>query len=715
VYFDDGGWAGVIGRMSGLNGNICQCYYLRLNPAGAWGLYATTSSGLGNVLASGQVTLANTWHNLKLRFLGTTITGFVEGNQVCSITDSTYANGMVGFITGDLTNYNTAMFDNLLVNTVGGAVPQPTVFAQDITPPYGIIPPPTNDAFTNAIVVPAGGASYQANNQSATLEPGEPEHDGDPSVAASLWWAWTPATSTNVLMDTTGSVVDNVLAVYTGSSLVSLQPVTATESDLGLFQPAQVSFSAQAGTTYYIAVASANSNSVGSLVLTVAPTAFASVSGLTATVVNSQVQLQWNAYAGATSYNVKRALVSGGPYTTIASNLNTTSFTDIAVNTCQSYYYVVTMMTGGVESVPSSEAGVTLPAGVLPPQFTNADIGAVGLAGSASFCGGQFIISGSGADIWNTADAFQFVYAPLNGNGQITARVDSVQETDPWAKAGVMIRETLNAGSTHAFALISAGSGSALQYRTSTSGSSLNSGGPSVTAPYWVRLTRTGNSFAAYTSPDGTTWTQIGQSVVINMASSVYAGLAVTAHYNTLLCTSLFDDVTASFITNLPPIINWIVPTNNSTFIQPKTITLTASATDADGTVTNVAFFNGTNLLGNVTNGGGSQYSLTWNNAAVGSYTLSARATDNLGATNNFPATIAIVVKPLTLTVSGTQTNGQFRLTFQGQNGQNYVLETSTNLTAGWTPVWTNAPANGVLTFTNLNATDRSRFYRVRQ
>jgi len=162
-------------------------------------------------------------------------------------------------------------------------------------------------------------------------------------------------------------------------------------------------------------------------------------------------------------------------------------------------------------------------------------------------------------------------------------------------------------------------------------------------------------------------------------------------------------------------VISWVVPTNNSTFIQPKTITLTASATDADGTVTNVAFFNGTNLLGNVTSSVGNQYSLTWNNATVGSYTLSARATDNSGATNISPATINLVVQPLTLTLPGTQASGQFRLTFQGQNGQNYVLQTSTNLTAAWTPVWTSAPVNGMLSFTNLNATDRSRFYRVGQ
>ena len=198
------------------------------------------------------------------------------------------------------------------------------------------------------------------------------------------------------------------------------------------------------------------------------------------------------------------------------------------------------------------------------------------------------------------------------------------------------------------------------------------------------------------------------------MAVSAYAGLIVCSHNDGTLNTSLMDNVSASFLTNVPPVISWVAPANNSTFIQPKTITLTASAMDPDGTVTNVAFFNGSTLLGNVTTSVGNQFSLTWSNAAVGSHTLSARATDNSGATNKSPATINIVVEPLTLTAAAMQTNGQFRLTFQGQNGQNYILETSTNLT-DWTPVWTNSPANGVLMFTNLNATDRLRLYRVRQ
>jgi hypothetical protein len=233
-------------------------------------------------------------------------------------------------------------------------------------------------------------------------------------------------------------------------------------------------------------------------------------------------------------------------------------------------------------------------------------------------------------------------------------------------------------------------------------------------APSWVRLTRTNNTFTAYYSADGNTWTLIGSQVIPNMAVNAYAGLVVCSHNDGTLNTSLIDNVRASFLTNVPPVISWVVPANNSIFIQPRTITLTASATDPNGTVTNVAFFNGTTLLGNVANGIGNQYSLTWSNAPVGSYTLIARATDNSGATNKSPASIAIAVQPLTLTASGTQTNGQFRLTFQGQHGQNYVLETSTNLSV-WTPVWTNAPTDGVLTFTNDNATDQARFYRVSQ
>jgi hypothetical protein len=136
---------------------------------------------------------------------------------------------------------------------------------------YTIVPPPPNDFFTNAIKVPAAGTTYLENNTFASLETREPLHAGVTNVVASLWWVWTPATDTNVLVDTTGSAVDTALAVYTGNTLSSLVPVAATNSNIAIHRPAMVGFAAQAGQAYRIALASAGSNNLGSLQLRIAP------------------------------------------------------------------------------------------------------------------------------------------------------------------------------------------------------------------------------------------------------------------------------------------------------------------------------------------------------------------------------------------------------------------------------------------------------------
>ncbi len=75
----------------------------------------------------------------------------------------------------------------------------------------------------------------------------------------------------------------------------------------------------------------------------------------------SQANLTWNALANATNYNVKRSLTSGGPYTTIASGVATTNFTDNAAFVCLEYYYVVSAMVGGVETANSAEVALRHP------------------------------------------------------------------------------------------------------------------------------------------------------------------------------------------------------------------------------------------------------------------------------------------------------------------------------------------------------------------
>jgi regulation of enolase protein 1 (concanavalin A-like superfamily)/HKD family nuclease len=178
----------------------------------------------------------------------------------------------------------------------------------------------------------------------------------------------------------------------------------------------------------------------------------------------------------------------------------------------------------------------------LPSPWQHADIGAVPIAGSVQYSNGTFSVTASGADIWGTADAFHFVYQQMSGDFTFQARVASVQQAATWSKAGVMIRETLSASSKHAFALVSAAKGVALQWRPTTAGDSLNKTGSLSAPPRWIRLQRSGSTFTASESSTGSTWTTIG-TASISMASTVYVGLAATSHSTSATTTAVLDHV----------------------------------------------------------------------------------------------------------------------------------------------------------------------------
>ncbi len=188
--------------------------------------------------------------------------------------------------------------------------------------------------------------------------------------------------------------------------------------------------------------------------------------------------------------------------------------------------------------------------GGLPSPWQNGDVGSPSAAGNASYSNGTFTIEGDGSDIWGTSDQFHYVYQSLSGDGEIEARVASLENTNAWAKAGVMIRESLTGGSTHAMMVVTVGNGTAFQRRTSTGGSSSHTAGSSVTAPYWVRLVRSGNSFTGYESSSGSSWNEVG-SATVSMGSNVYVGLAITSHSGGVLATTEIDNVTVT--TGGPP------------------------------------------------------------------------------------------------------------------------------------------------------------------
>jgi hypothetical protein len=176
--------------------------------------------------------------------------------------------------------------------------------------------------------------------------------------------------------------------------------------------------------------------------------------------------------------------------------------------------------------------------------WTGSDIGAVAAAGSYSSSGNSFTIRASGADIWNKADEFYFVYTTLAGDGEITAQVASVSNTNEWTKAGVMLRESLNANSRFALMCVTPGKGAAFHYRTSTGSSAApnNSGDLTTRAPYWVRIKREGTVVRGYLSADGANWTLHNSVTLTNLGASVYIGLALTSHRDGTLATAVLNN-----------------------------------------------------------------------------------------------------------------------------------------------------------------------------
>jgi transcriptional regulator CtsR/regulation of enolase protein 1 (concanavalin A-like superfamily) len=270
-------------------------------------------------------------------------------------------------------------------------------------------------------------------------------------------------------------------------------------------------------------------------------------SALNATASSAtQTNLTWSDNSSnETSFLIERKTGAGGTYSQIATTpTNVASYSDTSVSASTTYVYRVRASNSAGNSAYSNETTVTTPAvGALPPPWSHADIGGTSLGGSATYSSGTFTVKASGDDIWNAADAFHFVYQPMSGDGTVVTRVASLTNTNVWAKAGVMIRESLGSNSKHAMMVVTPGSGVSFQRRLSTGGASTSTTSTGKAPPYWVGLVRSGNTFTAYYSSNGSTWTQIG-SDTISMSANVQVGLAVTSHNNSALTTAVMDSIT---------------------------------------------------------------------------------------------------------------------------------------------------------------------------
>lgn len=346
-----------------------------------------------------------------------------------------------------------------------------------------------------------------------------------------------------------------------------------------------------------------------------------------------------------------RAVRTGTRVTTAlstnGSSWRTVGYDTIALGTSAYVGLAVTSVNPGTRTT-ARFSNVRVTRLSLPSPQQSTDIGSPAIRGSARYSSGTYTITGGGGDIWDRADRFHFVYQPMTGNGEVLVRVASLTNTHAWAKAGVMIRESLAADSRQASMVITPTSGQAFQRRQDPGAYSVHKSGGSGAAPGWVRLVRNGSTIEAYRSSTGSSWTRVG-SDTIAMGNTVYVGLAVSSPSTASTTTAVFDSfrvIASASSGNQPPAVSVTSPASGTTVTAPTTVSFVASASDPENRLASVDLYVNSTLLKRDST---SPYSTSWSVSAAGTYTLTAVAHDQDGNSTTSSA-VTVTVRAATTT-----------------------------------------------------------------
>ena len=310
---------------------------------------------------------------------------------------------------------------------------------------------------------------------------------------------------------------------------------------------------------------------------------------------SSQVSLTWSAVSGAANYVIQREITGAGGWTTLSgAYIGGTTLLDGSVLPNTSYTYQVAAQNAvGSSSFVQSQSVTT-----AVSSYSSADIASTPAGGTiVNTDGVSYDVTAYGTDIGSTTtDGFRFVYKQVTGNFDAVVEVNSLTNTFSTAKAGLMVRSTLDAGSAMVFDGATATSSFRWLYRTALNATAtFASVGPTVSYPnVWLRLKRVGNVFTGYYSTDGLTWTQSG-TLTLALPTTLYFGMAVTSHNTTAPATAQFRNLsvltppaapvaTADANSTTAVTINWAsVPTASSYSVLRLNIATNTYATIATG------------------------------------------------------------------------------------------------------------------------------------
>lgn len=623
---------------------------------------------------------------------------------------------------------------------------------------------PVNDNFANRIPLSGTTVSAGGSNAEASVEPGEPLHAHEPG-GRSVWWTWTAPGSGLVTLTTEGSNFDTLLAVYTGSTVSNLTEV-ASDDDSGTNLTSRVTFTASAGKSYQIAI-DGYTGFAGNvrLSLTMSPpdwppsVSITSPTNGTTVVETGTVAIVANAadsdgsVAKVVFLNGKMRLgeATAPPYTFSLTNVVPGSYAltaratdDRGLTTSSSLVTLTVVPTNfpPTATIASPTNGATF----FAPASVTLEVDATDQDGTVAKVE-LFQQTSQGPFKLTEADGAPFLFAlavPSPGSYTFVAvATDNGGATSAPVSVGftVVLTPPPNDSFTNRILL----TGLTVATNGNTGGATKepgepnhagNAGGRSMwwswTAPAYgiATISTVGSTFdttlGVYTgatltnlslvsSNDDRSPTDRTSQVTFGASRGTVYQVAVDGYRDTngVVASGSVALSISLLRTNVPPIVEILNPTILSTFTSPANITVQASATDLDGSISRVDFFMASsNKLGSVAT---PPYDLLWTNVLAGTYVLTALATDNQGATNtSAPVTIRVAPRSASLASPAFGTNLQFQLLLVGEPRLQYRIDASTNL-LNWAPL-TNllVSPDGAILLTDVAWTNfRARFYRA--
>ncbi|MEY4565781.1 MAG: hypothetical protein RLY14_751, partial [Planctomycetota bacterium] len=550
--------------------------------------FRSTVGGSTTTASAAAGSLAHTW--LKLQRVGNVFTTFTSADGVTWTQLSTATIALnntltIGLLTGSANNHalNVGELDNVVVtgntNTTPPAyngLPSPTGLTVNLGTGSGLnlawnavagatgyaisrstdnvnftqIATPTSTSYTDPNLLGSARYFYRVSSTDAT---------GISTPSAFVSQVNRPSSVTGLSM-TMPNLTQLVLnwTETTGETGYRIQrsadggATYTTVTTVGANVPSYTDSGLTAGLSYTYIVTPTSTLGDGVASSTVAGALrLAAVNPTMGTITPGSITVNWTDIANETGYRIERS-TDGTNFVSLATvGANILSYIDTTVASATEYYYRVfgtTSLTQSLVGATKFSASASTSSPTAP--WTSSDIGSVAGSGTTDLTSGTFKLISSGTTIGGTTDSFRFTSQPLTGNGQIVAQVTSIENTASTASAGVMIRQSTAANSANAYVYVTPTT-IGFSYRATTGGATTTVATVAATAPKWVKLDRTGNTFTAFYSADGVTWNQIGTAVSIALSNSTVAGLAATAGSTTALNTSTLTNVALTAVSGL--------------------------------------------------------------------------------------------------------------------------------------------------------------------